>query len=441
MLSISEQVILGTYRQTNPDIKEYFRFKTPKKIMVLNEYEKHLSDNLFDKFHNLNTKEDLKKLYCLDEIYSELNPNRKEKIDFSRDISSVINFSIRLYANQPLAQKMRNEIGKFEDIVSKINHSKISFDQIKYLESRAETITKYVLGGSPDFEIKERIQESKEIIREANKKIRGGIDKRLTREFKENLGYFECLNKKDFLSDAEFLNLKTRKSPLSELENILNHFGDSRVNDVSDALKKYTLLISSHDYFCNNKEEFDLVMNKQKKLNRKIKGIKLKDGHYLFEFIRRNRIRKYLIKTEKNFANLAVFYDNRYLRQKFDDEKEELVQVFRSLEPGKNWPEKLLKQYEIFSKKNERITNLLNNIQERGQEKEQRTQQGGELRRCHIKNQKMLRHFETLAQKKQMELQKQQMTATKGVKGAKQKVGVLQAELEEITRRIQRYQN
>jgi len=148
-----------------------------------------------------------------------------------------------------------------------------------------------------------------------------------------------------------------------------------------------------------------------------------------------------LIKTEKNFANLAVFYDNRYLRQKFDDEKEELVQVFRSLEPGKNWPEKLLKQYEIFSKKNERITNLLNNIQERGQEKEQRTQQGGELRRCHIKNQKMLRHFETLAQKKQMELQKQQMTATKGVKGAKQKVGVLQAELEEITRRIQRYQN
>jgi len=347
---IFEQILQGRYNKPFLNEKKYFGFKTPKKMMVLNEYKKHLSNNLFNKFHNLNTQEGLKQLYCFDEIYSKLNQNRKEKIDFSRDISSTINFSIGLYTSQLIVQEMTKETDKFKDILDKVNYANISLDQIKYLKSRSKTIEGYIKREPSDFEIKERIQDSKEIIREANKKLKEGIDKRFREEFKKNLEYFEYLNKKDFLSYTESINLKTRKSPLSELESILNHFGDSRANDVSNALKKYTFLISSHDYFCKHKNKFGLITNKQRKLNRKIKRVKLRGGHSLFEFIKRKRIRKCLTKTEINFTNLNVFYDNRYFKKKFDDEKEDVVQEFKSLKPNKNWPEKLLNQYEILQK-------------------------------------------------------------------------------------------
>jgi hypothetical protein len=56
------------------------------------------------------------------------------------------------------------------------------------------------------------------------------------------------------------------------------------------------------------------------------------------------------------------------------------------------------------------------------------------------KYQKMVLHLNQLAQKKEMELQKQQMMAAKGITGAKQKIRRLESELEEIRRRIQKYQ-
>lgn len=349
--TIFSKIVSGKYDKTHPNTKKYFKFMTPKKELILNLYRQNLSYYLFDKFSHLKTKKELKQLYCLDEIYQRLNPNRKKRVNHFNYLPTLVNSSIKSYKNQLITQEMGKEIKKFEEIIDKIDYPRISFDQIKYVESRTETIIEYVKRESLDFEIKEKIQKSKEIIREAGRKMREGIDKRLTEEFKKNLEYFEDVNKKDFLYAIEFLNLKINKNRLSDLENILNYFSDSRVNDVSDTLKKHTFLISSHNYFCNHKKGFDLVLKKQKKLNRKIKRVKLKEESSFFEFIKRNKIKNYLKNTDKNFEDLSVFYENRYLRQKFNDEKETLIEGFKSLEPNEKWTEKILKQHGTYSLK------------------------------------------------------------------------------------------
>ncbi len=73
--------------------------------------------------------------------------------------------------------------------------------------------------------------------------------------------------------------------------------------------------------------------------------------------------------------------------------------------------------------------------QQMQQEKEARRQQEQQKQ----KSKKMINHLQRQISKKDRELQKWQMYAAKGVSGAKQKVKTLNAEIQEISKKMQRY--
>lgn len=73
------------------------------------------------------------------------------------------------------------------------------------------------------------------------------------------------------------------------------------------------------------------------------------------------------------------------------------------------------------------------------EELKQREAERMQQRQQEEKYQKMTRHLQMLAAQKERELQKQQMMAAKGVRGAEQRVRTLQAELQEIARKRQKY--
>ena len=77
---------------------------------------------------------------------------------------------------------------------------------------------------------------------------------------------------------------------------------------------------------------------------------------------------------------------------------------------------------------------------DRKAERLRQLQESQRIKQENEKRRKMFNYLQQLRQKKEMQLQKQQMMVAKGIKGAKQKVKTLQSDIEEITKRMKRFE-
>jgi hypothetical protein len=367
-IPILEQIVHARYDNISFNGGKYFQFMTPKKALILQQYKKSLSEELSDKFLGLGTKRELKQLYCLDELYARLNKNRAERVDLTRELSSAIDSSIELYANQILAREMQSQIAKFWELANQVDYSKISLEQFRYLKSHSGVIVKYGSQDSQDFEIKEKIGDSKKMILELNRRINKGIEDSLTRI----KSYYKGLDKKDFISFEEFKDLKVNETKLSELEVMLGYLKDSRVGNISREIKKHSRLAEAYVYFCNNRHQIEHTIGRQIRMNRRINRITLKSTFSLLQAHKRNKIMRYIAITESNLSEVDASYENRYIKREFEDERRELSNDFKSLESPKNWLETLSVQTKtpvkegflgyFWGRRINRITNLLDSL-------------------------------------------------------------------------------
>lgn len=348
-IPLFEQIIQARYDQASQNEKKSFRFKTPKKRMLMNLYEQNLSRDLLTISSKLETKVAFEQLYCLDEIYLHLNQNRKERIDFSGDLPSIINLSIGLYTSQMVALEMKNEIEKFANLTNIVDYSNIEIGQIKYLKSKSKKVEDYMKRVSSDFEIIQRVQESKELILSLNEMILkevNSLDDKLN-EYKKEVN---SISEKKFLSKQEFLKIVQSKDNLSSIEEILKYFGNPKAEEISQIVKRYSFFINSYDYFSKNQNIFESIISEQKKLNRKANKIKSKRENLLFEHIRQGEVQRYLARTEENLQKMSDFYGNRYFSQRLDDEKDDLIGVLEGLKLNENWPKNICLKYDKISK-------------------------------------------------------------------------------------------
>lgn len=346
-----ENILLKTHNKVNSNTKKVFKFKNPKKEIILNGYKQNLSNDLFDKFPNLETKTELKQLYCLDEIYSVLNENRRNKINYSQDLFKLINSSIQSYENQLIAEKLYNKLNEFWKIIGNENYEVISSNKLENFEKINKSLEKISKEDNSDFEINNEVQRAKNYSDWLNKRIKLGIDFRKTAEFENHINYFDNINNKIYLSGSDSKKLKIKQTALLDLANILDHINDSKAREVLTLSKKYSEIISEYEYFYNNKRKLEDIIKNQKKLNKKIKKLNLKKYTSFFGVLKRKQLNNYLEYTNKNLNNIENFTQNRYLNPYFNEKGSFLIKEMIYLQPIKNWEKPISDYYDICSLK------------------------------------------------------------------------------------------
>jgi len=141
-------------------------------------------------------------------------------------------------------------------------------------------------------------------------------------------------------------------------------------------------------------------------------------------------------KLEEDYANIKQRQEREEVRrQARRDTKQQRREARIPVQQARQ--QKAQEKVQQRQQRREEKAEKLKQIQEQKTAQQAQVQEQQDRQR---KNQKMITHLKQLWQKKDMELQKQQMMAAKGVTGAKQKIRTLEAELAEITRKMQRYQ-
>lgn len=348
--SAFNQIFKANHIRVAPTAPKDFRFKTPKKRMLLDLYRQNLSRDVSAISSRLETKMELKQLYCLDEIYLHLNPNRQERIDFSKDVPSIIDLSIGLYTGQMVALEMKSEIEKFAELANSVDYSNIDVEQIEYLKSKSKKIEDYTGKESSDFEVIKRVQESRELIADLNRRMSDGV-----KSFTEKVGICEeeidSISEKKFLSQQEYMGIISNRDSLFNIEDVLRYFGNPEAEGIPKIVEEYSFLIDSHYYFLKNQNRFESRVSKQKRLNRRALKIKSEEKNPVLEYFRRGRVKRYLARTERTLRRIFNFYENRYFKQRLDDEKDDLTGVFGELELNEKWPENIYLKYNEISKK------------------------------------------------------------------------------------------
>ncbi len=339
-------VIMKMQHSINLHEQKDFKFKSPKKRMLLELYKQNLSGIFHSLVPALKTKTELKQLYCLDEIYRHLSDERRKRMDLSRDLTSLLNSSIESCINQEIARKMAVEIEKFADLTDKINYSNIKVGQIRYLKSKSKKIDEFAKKASSDYEIIQRVKQSKEMIKDLNKRIFDGVESLLGKivNYKFEI---EALSKDKFLSQADFARATENRDDLIEIQKVLDDL--ERPDRTSPVIQEYNFLIKTYLYYWENHNYFEELIEDQKIANERLEKIKSQRKKSFLEFIRRGRIGIYLNRTERNLKRMVRFYENRYFRQKLDDEKEGLMGQFREIELNEKWPEKVRSKYKRIS--------------------------------------------------------------------------------------------
>ena len=134
--SLIEQITSNIYSASPESLKE-FRFKTPKKKMILDLFKRELCHDWSSVFTKAETKEELRQLYCLDEIYFYLDAARRERLDPFEDIAGMLNKSVKLYLGQKIASELRNQIDSFLEYEKTSDYKDLSPEKVKGILSNS----------------------------------------------------------------------------------------------------------------------------------------------------------------------------------------------------------------------------------------------------------------------------------------------------------------
>jgi hypothetical protein len=342
------RAIVKTYHKVNPALPKDFKFKDPKTRMLLDLYKQGLSANFHALASRLETKTELKQLYCLDEVYKHLNYNRRNMINLSGNLVSILNFSIEHYTNQLIALEMGDEINEFSELADKVDYSNIKMKQIKYLKSKSKKVEDNAKKASDDFEVIQMIRASNDLIANLNKRISDGVKTLLDKvdAYRKDI---RSVSEKKFLSREDYLRIVDAKENLEDLQKVLSDFG--KPDNFSKLIQKYSFFIQSHYSYLVNHDHFEDIVLRQKEINEIAKIIKSRREKSVLEFFRHGRVWMYLTRTERNLGKIMDFYDNRYFRQRLYDEKDNLVGPFGEVELNPKWSERIYSKYKRVSEK------------------------------------------------------------------------------------------
>lgn len=360
--SILEGIISKKHTKVDSRKNKDFKFITPEKDIILEGYKKYLFIVNFDDFEKLETKEELKKLYCFDEVYSRLNENRKEKIDSYikgdekssfKDLSELLNYSSEFYKNQKKAGELNNQIERIEEKIKKNNYDAITFDKLEQAEEIRNELEKISKESSSDFEVSKEINRAKEDYEWLKETIKSGIELRKTEELEGHKDYLDDMDKKPLLSEPDIKDIREKKIALSDLMNILDYVQESGKYNISSLSKKCSSLLDKHEFFVNNKISLDKAMKKQeklnKRLNKKISKIDTNKKPSLFVLWRMNNTYNRSQKMEDNFKRISSMLKNRYLNTYFNEKEISLIKETENLKkrckPIKDYYKKHLINY------------------------------------------------------------------------------------------------
>jgi hypothetical protein len=340
--SMINNIVNKEHAPTHWNTKKYFRFKTPKKELILDECKKSISPLLIPKLNELNTKDELKKVYCVDEILSVLNPDRIERLCYSGEMAYLLNSAIESFKNQLIANEMKKVKNEFEKKAEKVNYDNLFFKDLLYIDNISKEILKNSKKTSSDFEIYKVIEDSKEVLERLDQDIKKGIDIRMNKAYLTALNQFNFINEKEFLLNKDILSLKKSRQDLKDIEKMLSHYGDVRNEPVSNSLRKHNLLLFLNEDFKKNKRKFYRTIRNQRIRTEIIKNLELKDEQSFLGFIDTNEIKNYLRKTNDNLNRLCYLHENRYFKSSFKDKKQDFFNQIKSINPIPRWYLKIL---------------------------------------------------------------------------------------------------
>jgi len=191
------------------------------------------------------SKEDLKKVYCFDYIYTKLPENRKNQIH-KENISESISKAKSLYQGY-LSLKKLKEIEKEIELFISSPSLKVNLESLLSLEDYKNKIKEYE--PKKDLEVIELYKDSKKLIEKADYIVKEKLEERLnneSKELKKNLTYLSEL--KSFNEKDEELLEKLRSSS-RDLSKTLNYVKDDRAGEIQDLTSDLEKIAKEYEIF------------------------------------------------------------------------------------------------------------------------------------------------------------------------------------------------
>ena len=349
--SLIEKITSKAYI-TSPEYPREFRFKTPKKKMILDLFNKELCHDWSSVLTKAETKEDLRQLCCLDEVYFYLNAARRERLNHFENIAEMLNESVKLYRGQKIASELRNQIDSFLEYEKRFDYEDLSPEKVKGIRSKSKSIEDLSKDQSQDFEVQHLSARLENLVSRVKNKL-SDRESEMFRDAKEYDKKINALYENKSLTEEDLGTLAGARLELDRLIQISKELGNIKEADqayLKEMEEKSLLLIKSYEDYKQNKGEFDKVIKRQKRAESMIPEILHYKPHILPPIERissRAKIKRYMSETREYLQKIysLYFYNNRYFKQEIMEINKDLKERFESLQDYNGWDKELVKEY------------------------------------------------------------------------------------------------